>query len=75
MLQLSLNKFRLNLKTFVDKAISDHKPIRINSRTGYDFIVISAEDWEREQETIYVLQNISLMKQIDESFKNYILKN
>ena len=34
----------------------------INS--GDDFVVVSAEDWEREQETLYVLQNSSLMKQI-----------
>lgn len=29
-----------------------------------DFIVISADDWEREQETLYVLQNSNLMKKI-----------
>ena len=32
-----------------------------------DFIVISADDWEREQETLYVLQCSNLMKQIAES--------
>ena len=30
-------------------------------------MVISAEDWERERETLYVLQNQSLMQQIPES--------
>ena len=29
-----------------------------------DFVAISAEDREREQETLYVLQNADLMKQI-----------
>jgi antitoxin YefM len=28
---------------------------------------MSAEDWERDQETLYVLQNTSLMRQIAES--------
>ena len=28
------------------------------------FVVLSADDWEREQETLYVLQNNDLMKQI-----------
>ena len=67
MLQLSVNKFRSNLKTFVDQSINDHIPLRIRRRAGRDFIVISAEDWERDQETLYVLQNSSLMSQINES--------
>lgn len=71
MIQLSVNKFRSNLKTFVEKSINDHIPLRIRRRTGRDFIVISAEDWEREQETLYVLQNSSLMKQINESLKTH----
>ena len=34
---------------------------------GEDFVVISAEDWARQQEPLYVLQNTDLMKQIAES--------
>lgn len=71
MIQLSVNKFRANLKSFVDQAINDHIPLRIRRRAGRDFIVISAEDWEREQETLYVLQNSSLMKQINESLRTH----
>jgi antitoxin YefM len=32
---------------------------------------VSAEDWEREQETLYVLQNKSLMEQIERSLKTH----
>lgn len=71
MIQLSVNKFRANLKSFVDQAINDHVPLRVCRRAGRDFIVMSAEDWEREQETLYVLQNSSLMIQIDESLKTH----
>ena len=71
MLELSVNKFRANLKGFVDKAIKEHQVIRINRRSGKDFIVISAEDWEREQETLYVLRNKSLMSQIAESMVTF----
>lgn len=71
MIELSVNKFRANIKAFVDKAINDHVPLRIRRRAGNDFIVISAEDWEREQETLYVLQNNSLMNQIAESLETY----
>ncbi|MCX6256997.1 MAG: type II toxin-antitoxin system Phd/YefM family antitoxin [Bacteroidia bacterium] len=67
MIELSVNNFRANLKSFVDKVIDEHQAIRVKRRTGRDFIVISAEDWDREQETLYVLRNSSLMKQIAES--------
>jgi antitoxin YefM len=71
MLELSVNKFRANLKEFVDKAIDEHQVIRINRRSGKDFIIISAEDWEREQETLYILRNNSLMSQVAESLVTY----
>lgn len=71
MVELSVNKFRSNLKAFVDKAIDEHIPLKVTRRAGRDFVVVSAEDWEREQETLYVLQNTSLMKQISESAKTH----
>ena len=69
MRELSVNIFRANIKSLVDQAVSKHEPIRVRRRAGRDFVVMSAEDWEREQETLYVLQNSSLMKQIAESVK------
>ena len=64
---VSVNRFRDNLKAFVDKVVGDHAPIKVTRRAGEDFVVISAEDWARQQETLYVLQNTDLMKQIAES--------
>jgi antitoxin YefM len=71
MIELSVNKFRANIKNFVDKAIEEHQVIRINRRSGKDFIVISAEDWECEQETLFVLRNNSLISQVAESLVTY----
>lgn len=71
MQELSVSKFKSNLKGFVDKAINDHEPLKVKRRNGRDFIIVPAEDWEREQETLYVLQNTSLMKQIQESLKTH----
>ena len=71
MIELSVNKFRANLKEFVDKAIDEHQPIRVNRREGKDFVIMSAEDWEREQETFYILQNKSLMRQVADSSVTY----
>lgn len=63
----TVNKFRGNLKSFVEHVVSQHMPLRVTRRTGSDFVVMSAEDWERDQETLYVLQNTSLMQQIADS--------
>ena len=61
---VSVNQFRDKLKTYVEQVISDHAPIKVARRAGDAFVVMSADDWEREQETLYVLQNNSLMQQI-----------
>ena len=63
----TVNKFRDSLKSFVEHVVRQHMPLRVIRRTGSDFVVMSAEDWERDQETLYVLQNTSLMRQIAES--------
>lgn len=68
---VSVNRFRDNLKTYVEQAANSHIPLKVTRRAGDDFIVISADDWEREQETLYVLQNSDLMQQISDSLKTH----
>lgn len=68
---ISVNRFREKLKFFVERVINTHDPIKVTRRSGKDFIVLSAEDWEREQETLYVLQNTDLMKQVNESLSTH----
>ena len=75
MIELTVNKFRMNIKTYVDKSITDHIPLKVKRKAGKDFVVLSAEDWERDQETIYVLQNDSLMEQIDKSVQTHHKKS
>ena len=69
---ISVNQFRDNLKAFVEKVVDLHAPLKVTRRGGEAFVVMSAEDWEREQETLYVLQNSSLMKQIAESAASHV---
>ncbi len=71
MREITVNKFRANLKDAVEKSISNHEPLHISRRNGGDFVVIGLDDWLQEQETIYVLQNSSLMKQISQSSKTH----
>lgn len=68
---VTVNQFRDNLKTLVEQVISNHTPLKVTRRAGEDFVVISAEDWERDQETLHVLQNKSLMAQIAKSLATH----
>ena len=67
---ISVNKFRDNLKSFVEQVVTKHLPLKVTRRSGDDFVIVSADDWDREQETLYVLQNSDLMKQIATSMKS-----
>lgn len=68
---ISVNQFRDHLKEFVDTVNTTHIPLVVTRRSGPSFVVVDAEDWAREQETIHVLQNQSLMKQIALSSETY----
>jgi antitoxin YefM len=68
---VSVNKFRDTLKDCVERVISQHSPLKVTRRNGKDFVVVSAEDWEREQETLYVLQNSNLMSQVSNSIATH----
>jgi len=68
---LSVNQFRANLKQYVDQAVDNHEPLQVSRKNGEAFVVMSLEDYEREQETLYVLGNSSLMEQIQESVQTY----
>ncbi|MFI4955900.1 MAG: type II toxin-antitoxin system Phd/YefM family antitoxin [Gammaproteobacteria bacterium] len=67
MTTISVNQFRDKLRYYVDLATKNHEPVTVTRRSGDDFIVISLDDWQSLEETLYVLQNQSLMKQIEES--------
>ncbi len=68
---VSINEFRGSFREHVDKVLSEHEPLKVTGRNGADFMVIGAEDWEREQETLYVLGNRSLMEQITHSAQTH----
>jgi antitoxin YefM len=68
---MSVNQFRSKLKTAVEGVVNEHEPLRVTRRGRDDFVVLSAEDWERERETLYVLENRSLMEQIARSLETH----
>jgi len=68
---ISVNQFRNNLKSYLEQVFRKNKPLKVNLRSGRAFVVLSADDWEREQETLFVLQNRDLMQQISTSIETH----
>lgn len=68
---VSLNKFRDNLENLLTQIVNRNEPLKVIRRTGEAFVVLSANDWQREQETRHVLQNQDLMQQIADSLKTH----
>jgi antitoxin YefM len=68
---VSVNQFRANLKQYVDHTIDAHEPLRVDRKNGEPFVVLSWEDYQREQETLYVLNNQKLMRQIETSLETF----
>ncbi|MDP5056167.1 MAG: type II toxin-antitoxin system Phd/YefM family antitoxin [Marinomonas hwangdonensis] len=68
---ISVNKFRDNMKSVVEQVVNRHEPLKVTRRAGDAFVVISADDWEREQETLHILQSQNLMQQIAASLETH----
>jgi len=43
----------------------------LSKKVGKNFVVLSLEDYQQEQETLYVLNNNALMGQLEKSFLTY----
>jgi len=68
---LSVHQFRANLKQYVDQAIENHEALTVRRKNGEPFVVMSLDDYEREQETLYILSNQDLMQQISASLQTH----
>ncbi|NEO86249.1 MAG: type II toxin-antitoxin system Phd/YefM family antitoxin [Spirulina sp. SIO3F2] len=68
---VSFKQFQNNLQDCVDRVVDHHNPLKVTDNSGSDFILVSAQDWEQTQETLYVLQNTDLMQQISRSLATH----
>ncbi|WP_424094752.1 type II toxin-antitoxin system Phd/YefM family antitoxin [Moorena producens] len=68
---IPINQFNTNIKDFIKQVINQHTPLKITDPNEGDFIIVSAEDWEQQQETLLVLQNSNLMEQINHSIATH----
>jgi len=68
---IPIDKFKNNIQDFIQQVINQHIPLKITDQNGGEFIIVSAEDWEQQQETLFVLQNSQIMEQITRSLATH----
>ena len=68
---LSYSTFRQTLASVLDKVNEDSVPIQITRKGNKGAVVLSVEDYEQLEETLYVLQNKSLSAQIEKSIQTH----
>ena len=64
---LSYSSFRQSLASVLDKVNEDSVPIQITRKGKKGAVVMSVDDYEQLEETLYILQNKSLSVQIEKS--------
>lgn len=72
--EITANRFRDKLKSEVDRAIREHRPLRVTRRRGGDFVVLSAEDWSAVEETLYLNHIPGMVKSIQRAAKEPVSK-
>lgn len=52
---LNYSDTRANLKAVMDRVVADHAPVVISRQSGKPVVMVSLEDWESIEETMYLL--------------------
>lgn len=68
MTAISASKARANLFRLIDEAASSHKPLLISGKRN-DAVLVSAEDWEAIQETLFLLSLPGMRESIREGIE------
>jgi len=65
--ETTADDFRKNLKSHVDRTISDHQILRIRRRNGENFVVLGETDWNAIEETLYLNRIPGLVESVREA--------
>ncbi len=68
---INYSDLRKNLKSTMDKIISDHEPVIITRRNGDNVVMVSYEDYAAIEETDYLLKSPKNAKRLRESIKSF----
>jgi antitoxin YefM len=68
---INYSVLRKNLKSTMDKIISDHEPVIITRRNGENVVMVSYDDYAAIEETAYLLKSPKNAQRLRESIKSY----
>jgi antitoxin YefM len=68
---INYSELRRNLKSTMDKIISDHEPVIVTRRNGGNVVMVAYEDYAAIEETSYLLRSPQNAKRLRESIKSY----
>ena len=61
------SELRKSLKSNLDRVCEDHVPLRVKRQHGSDVVILSEEDYDAIEETIYLLRSPANARRIQES--------
>lgn len=64
---ISYSETRANLKAVLDRVVNDCVPIAISRQRGKPVVMISLDDWNAMQETMYLLSTPNNARRLMES--------
>lgn len=67
---VSIDQFKQNLKRFVGRVVADHAPLKVRDGDK-EIVVISADDWESEQELKELMQDPEFLRKLDEAAETH----
>ncbi len=68
---INYSELRKNLKSTMDKIISDHEPVIVTRKNGGNVVMVAYEDYSAIEETAYLLRSPKNAKRLRESIKSY----
>ncbi len=68
---LTATEARTNLYRLIDQVAESHQPVAISGKRA-NAILISADDWESIQETLYLLSVLGMQESIKEGIEESV---
>lgn len=71
---LTASEARANFYRLIDEAAESHRPVHISGKRG-DAVLLSAEDWDAIQETLYLLSVPGMRESIKQGMAEPLSKS
>ena len=68
---VNYSELRKNLKSIMDKIVSDHEPVVVARRNGVNVVMVSYEDYAAIEETAYLLKSPNNATRVRESIQSF----